>query len=65
MVLIAQLQGLEIKPRNQVIIVNLSIAVGLGFEVLRGSPKISVAIVGVVLLSLVNMIFWYRTKKSR
>jgi hypothetical protein len=64
MVLITQLQGLEMKLRNQIIIVNLSIAVGLCYEALRGSPKVSVAIVGVVLLSLVNMIFWYRAKKS-
>ena len=56
---------MEIKLRNQGILVNLSIAIGLGLEAARGAPKVALLISGVFLYALVNVIFWARVKKSR
>jgi hypothetical protein len=65
MVFYTEIPGLEMRLRNQIILVNLGIAAGLGFEMLHGASKIALLIVGVVFYSLVNVIFWSRAKKLR
>ena len=51
--------------RNRIIIVNLSIAVGLGIEALWGAPPAILFVAGLALYLFVNVIFWRRVNKSR
>lgn len=60
-----EISGVEMKLRNQVVLVNLGIAIGLGFEAVRGASKAALLIVGAALYCVVNVIFWIRAKKSR
>ena len=57
--------GLEMNRRNQVLIVNASIVLGLCFMYVRGAPIIAVVITGATLLILANIIFLLRGKRSR
>ena len=60
-----EISGLEMKLRNQIVLGNLSIAVGLGFEAVLGASKPALLIGAVALYALANVIFWARAKKSR
>ena len=55
----------QMKLRNQIILVNFCIALALGYEAIRGTSVVILLIVGVFLYLLVNVIFWYRVKKSK
>lgn len=52
------------KLRNQVILVNLGIAIGLGVEAVQGVSKVALLVAGIGLYFLANVIFWFRAKKA-
>lgn len=60
-----EVSRLEMKRRNQIIIVNLSIAAGLVLAAVRGAPPSILLGVGIFLYLLANVIFWVRSTKRR
>jgi hypothetical protein len=52
------------KPQLQITLVNASVLAGLVIEYMRGTPPIILAVVGIVLLVLVDVIFWRRFAKK-
>ncbi len=53
------------KLENQIVIVNVAILAGLGFEYFRGAPVVAIAISAVLLLLLVNVIFLVRVQRAK
>jgi hypothetical protein len=55
----------KMKLQNQILIVNVGILGGLVFEYFRGTPIGVLAVCGVFLLLLANVIFLVRLKKLK
>jgi hypothetical protein len=53
------------KLRNQIMLVNGCILIGLVFEYFRDTPLFIVVGVGIFLFLLVDVIFWVRLRKSK
>jgi len=56
---------MKMKLRYQILIVNAAILAGLAYKYLSGSNLLPIAITGVVLLSMVNLIFLVRSREKR
>ncbi len=55
---------MKMKLQNQILVVNISILAGLGFEYFRGAQVVAIAISAVLLLILVNVIFLVRMQSA-
>jgi hypothetical protein len=55
----------KMKLKNQALIVNVAILAGLGFQYFRGAPILAILIAGILLLLIVNVIFFVRLRKSK
>jgi hypothetical protein len=58
----SEIQRVEMKLRNQILLVNAGITGGLVLEVYRGAPLPVIAGVGCVLFLMANAIFLFRWK---
>jgi len=55
----------KMKLENQAMLVNVCIFAGLAFEYFRGAPILAILIAGVVLLSVINVIFYARFRRAK
>jgi hypothetical protein len=55
----------KMELQNQILIVNAAIVAGFAFEYFRGSPVFSIAVTGVFLLLLANVIFIVRVQRAK
>ena len=51
--------------RNQGLLVNAAILAALTFEYLRGNPVIAIVVSAILLLPLVNVIFFVRSQRAK
>jgi len=56
---------MKMKLKNQIVLVNACILIGLVFEYFRDTPLFIVVGVGIFLFLLVNVIFWDRLRRSK
>jgi hypothetical protein len=55
----------KMKLENQAVLVNVCIVAGLAFEYFRGAPILAILIAGVLLLLVVNVIFFVRFRRAK
>ena len=53
----------QMSVRTRTILANASIAVGLAFEYWKGRPTIAIAIAGILLFTVANIVIVMSTKK--
>ncbi|MGA3332564.1 MAG: hypothetical protein ABSC62_00225 [Terracidiphilus sp.] len=55
----------KMKLENQAMLVNVCIFAGLAFEYFRGATFLAILIAGVLLLLVVNVIFFVRFRRAK
>jgi hypothetical protein len=53
------------KQRNQIVLANVCILAGIAFQYFRGFPLLHLAITGILILAVVNLIFFVRAQKMK
>jgi hypothetical protein len=55
----------KMKLKNQMLLVNICILGGLILQYFRGLPVFAILVTGILLFSLVNVIFFFRVKRFK